>query len=101
MAKIAIEVDVDLQDLIPQFIENRKQDIESLEALVMQNDLEAISQLAHKIKGTAAGYGFSELSELASRMELFAKNGESLPLPELVRKMRAHFSNIEVHFVSM
>ncbi|MNJ93392.1 Hpt domain protein [compost metagenome] len=96
-----VEIDADLQDLIPQFLANRKNDISSLEELVSKNDLEAIAQLAHKVKGAAAGYGFHELSQYASQMEQAAKKNDSNPLPDLAKSMREHFERIEVRFVSM
>ncbi|WP_291515689.1 Hpt domain-containing protein [Bdellovibrio sp. ArHS] len=101
MSKVTVEIDADLQDLIPQFVENRKKDIDTLDQLVVQNDLVAIAQLAHKIKGAAAGYGFSELSELAAQMEKAAKNNDGTPLNDLVKKMRIHFLNIEIRYVTM
>lgn len=101
MSKVKVEIDADLQDLIPQFVENRKKDIETLEQLVEKNDLAAVAQLAHKIKGAAAGYGFNELSNLAARMETAAKANDSTPLKDLVKQMRVHFLNIDIRYVSM
>lgn len=101
MTKSIVEIDADLQDLVPQFVENRKKDIETLRQLVQKDDLEAISQLAHKIKGAAAGYGFNELSDLAAQMEKASKKNENAPLPGLVQRMETHFFNIEIQFVNM
>ena len=101
MTKSIVEIDADLQDLVPQFVENRKKDIETLRELVQKDDLGAISQLAHKIKGAAAGYGFNELSELAAQMEKASKGNDHDPLPELVKRMEAHFLNIEIRYVNM
>nr|BFD58161.1 hypothetical protein CKG001_02680 [Bdellovibrio sp. CKG001]BFD61588.1 hypothetical protein BdHM001_02690 [Bdellovibrio sp. HM001] len=101
MSKVKVEIDADLQDLVPQFVENRKKDIESLSVLVEKNDLTAIAQMAHKIKGAAAGYGFVELSELAAQMEVAAKKNDSTPLPDLLKKMKIHFLNIDIHYVPM
>lgn len=101
MSKTKVSIDADLQDLIPQFIENRKKDIEVLERLVENNDLTAIANLSHKIKGAAAGYGFHHLSELASKMEAAAKSLNSTPLADLVQEMKLHFLNIEIQYVSI
>ncbi|MFS4458672.1 Hpt domain-containing protein [Bdellovibrio sp. HCB2-146] len=101
MANNKVEVDADLQDLIPQFLENRKKDLEVLQGLVEKNDLDALAQLAHKIKGAAAGYGFVKLSDYASQMEAASKRKDPAPLPRLMQDMKAHFDNIEVLFVSM
>lgn len=101
MSKTTIDIDVDLQDLIPNFIENRKKDLEALQSLVAQNKLTEIAQLAHKIKGAAAGYGFAQLSDFASQMEIAAKNNNSAPLRPLLEQMKTHFSNIDIHYISM
>ena len=101
MTKVKVEIDADLQDLVPQFVENRKKDIMSLQKLVQEQDLEGIAQLSHKIKGAAAGYGFNELSEIAAQMEKASKGGESSKLESLVQKMETHFLNIEIKYVTM
>ncbi|WP_374001078.1 Hpt domain-containing protein [Bdellovibrio bacteriovorus] len=101
MSRVKVEIDADLQDLVPQFVENRKKDIESLSVLVEKNDLTAIAQMAHKIKGAAAGYGFAELSELAAQMEVAAKKNDPNPLSDLLKKMKIHFLNIDIHYVPM
>lgn len=101
MSKSIVEIDADLQDLVPQFVENRKKDIETLRELVQKDDLEAISQLAHKIKGAAAGYGFNELSDLAAQMEKASKTQDHHPLSGLVQQMETHFLNIEIQYVNM
>ena len=101
MTKVKVEIDADLQDLVPQFVENRKKDIVSLQTLVEKKDLEGIAQLTHKIKGAAAGYGFNELSEIAAQMEKASKNNDNASLDGLVKKMESHFLNIEIQYVAM
>ncbi len=101
MEKNKVEVDADLQDLIPQFLENRKKDLETLRGLVEKKDIEALAALAHKIKGSAAGYGFATLSQYAAQIEVAAKKNDFAPIPNLVTEMRSHFDNVEVLFVAM
>ncbi|WP_413291855.1 Hpt domain-containing protein [Bdellovibrio sp. HCB185ZH] len=101
MAKIKVEIDADLQDLIPQFTENRKKDILTLEELIAKNDLPAIAALTHKIKGAASSYGFMKLSEIAAQMEKLSKNNEGSQLATLAQEMKNHFENIEIQFVPM
>ncbi|MEN0059668.1 MAG: Hpt domain-containing protein [Bdellovibrio sp.] len=100
MSKTIVEVDADLQDLIPQFLENRKKDIDSFTLLISNKDFTAIAQLAHKVKGAAAGYGFNDLSSLAAQAETAAKNNDLNSLSDLFEKMKVHFSNIEIRYVS-
>lgn len=101
MAKTVVEVDEDLKDLIPQFLENRKQDISVLKDLVEKKDIESISQLSHKIKGAAAGYGFKELSDIAARIETASKNNDDSNLKSLAQAMYDHFKAIDIKYVPM
>ena len=101
MEKIKVEVDADLQDLIPQFLENRKKDLETLRGLVEKKDIEGLAALAHKIKGAAAGYGFAALSHYAAQIEVAAKKNDFTPIPQLVSEMKGHFENVEVLYVAM
>lgn len=50
-----VEVDADLEDLIPNFIQNRKKDIIDLDQMIQSKDLHAISQMAHRIKDPLLG----------------------------------------------
>lgn len=99
--KTIVNIDVELKELIPQFLENRQKDIEHLETLLQQNDMIAIASLAHKIKGTAAGYGFAELSKFASKIERDAKDNHLSPIQDQVRQMKIHFQNIQVQYIEM
>lgn len=99
--KTKLEIDVDLQHLIPQFIENRKNDVLSLVHLAEKKDLTSIAQLAHKIKGAAAGYGFSRLSSMAAEIEQSTKNNDLSAITRITNDMKMHLENIEIHFVIM
>lgn len=44
---------------------------------VSENDLEKLSQTAHKLKGVSANLGMTALSEAARTLELKAKNGSA------------------------
>lgn len=101
MDKVIIEIDEDLKDLVPQFIENRKKDIVTLQNLVANNEFDSIAQLSHKIKGAAAGYGFKNLSDLAAKMEVAAKENNHQTANQLAQDIENHFSNIEVRYITM
>ncbi len=94
--KFRVEVDPDIADLVPQFLENRNKDLLSLEELLASKNTTAISQLAHKIKGSAAGYGFTELSRIAAEMEVSAKK-ENLPeIQKLYKEAREYLATVVV-----
>ena len=57
-ARIRVQVDPDLRDVIPAYLEKRRADIVSYEKALAAGDLDCIRAIAHKMKGTGAGYGF-------------------------------------------
>ncbi len=94
-----VEIDADLADLIPQFMENRKKDLIQLQALAKQGDSSGLTQMTHRLKGVAAGYGFSDLSALASQLELAAKTGDTSRYQVLVNQIASHLANVEVSYI--
>lgn len=94
-----VEVESDLQDLIPNFINNRKKDLSDLRELVEAQDFTGIAQMAHRIKGSSAGYGFTRLSQLASELEAASKKHYSDDIPKIYAKMSTYFQNVEVRYV--
>ncbi len=98
--KIQIKIDPDIADLIPQFIENRHNDIHSLEELITAGNFEAISQLAHKIKGSAGGYGFDGLSTIAAKMETAAKQSNLTDVKNLFAQAQEYLNSVEIIYPS-
>ena len=62
--KIPIRVPSQLQGLIPEFIENRYEDVENIETAISMQDFETIRILGHRMKGSGGGYGFDYLSTI-------------------------------------
>ena len=71
--KIIVQVDEDLEDLIPGFLENRKQDVENLRQELEQKNFVNVTSIGHSIKGVGGGYGFDLMSELGAKIEIAGK----------------------------
>lgn len=80
--KIVISVDSDLEDLVPGFMENRRQDVVSIKDAVERDDLETIRVLGHSMKGSGGGYGFDEISKIGRAIEEAAEATD----PDEIRK---------------
>lgn len=96
VSKFRVEVDPDIADLVPQFLENRQKDMLSLQDLIESKNIYAISQLAHKIKGSAAGYGFDELSRIAAKMEEAAKQNDLASIQKLYTDAASYLKDVDV-----
>lgn len=68
-----VQVDRDLEELIPGYIQNRQKDIERLQMAIEQHDYESIRFIGHGMKGSGSGYGFDQITEIGRLLELSGK----------------------------
>ncbi|MGE3758649.1 MAG: response regulator, partial [Pseudobdellovibrionaceae bacterium] len=57
-SKYIVKVERDLEDLIPNFVANRKKDVRLLGEWIQTQNYEEIRRLGHTLKGVCASYGF-------------------------------------------
>ncbi len=67
-----------INELLPDFMAQLEEMVESLKLAFANHDLEAIKSISHDIKGTAGMYGFRQISESAAAIEAAARE-ESFP----------------------
>ena len=98
-AKIIVEVDADLEDLIPGFLERRQQDIRSLREALAKDDFEQIRQLVHTLKGVGGGYGFDAITSISQQIQLAAENGRSEEIEAELVILANYLERVEVVYV--
>jgi HPt (histidine-containing phosphotransfer) domain-containing protein len=69
------EVQKTIAQLVPAYLERRTADVQVLEQALKRDDLPAIQRIAHNMKGTGSGYGFTKITDIGARMEAAAKSG--------------------------
>jgi HPt (histidine-containing phosphotransfer) domain-containing protein len=69
---IIVKIDQDIEDLIPQFMENTRKDISIICDALLKNDLETIRRIGHSMKSYGIGYGFDYISTLGKSIEAAA-----------------------------
>lgn len=96
--KIIVHIDIDLEDLVPGFLENRQKDLEMLEKVIQENDFESLRSIGHNLKGVGGGYGFLEITEIGAAIEESAKAANLEVASENIKKLSYYLSHIEVIF---
>lgn len=78
--KIVVRVERDLEDLIPQYLENRRKDIREILSALERGDYGTIRTLGHSMTGSGGTYGFDAISLIGSNIESSARDkiGESV-----------------------
>jgi PAS domain S-box-containing protein len=70
--RVNVRVDPLLADLVPSFLESRRNDAGAITASVERGDYENVRILGHNMKGTGGGYGFDRISEIGASLEAAA-----------------------------
>jgi CheY-like chemotaxis protein len=97
--EITVHIDKMIEDLIPGFLKNRRNDIEKLQKAVQDGDMNTIKMLGHMLKGMGGGYGFEKISELGKSIELAARQSNSGIILSLTKELETYLDNIKVVFV--
>ncbi|CCU78893.1 hypothetical cytosolic protein [Halanaerobium saccharolyticum subsp. saccharolyticum DSM 6643] len=96
MAKNEVYIDSDLEFLIPQFLENREEDIKQLEKLLKESKFDQIRIIGHSLKGSGGGYGFDYLTKVGSQIEKMAELKNEQKIKKLIYKLKDYLANIEI-----
>ena len=66
---ITLYIDQELEEIIPGFLENRRGDVQTIEAALQENNLSQIQMIGHRLKGDGGGYGFDAISAIGAALE--------------------------------
>jgi HPt (histidine-containing phosphotransfer) domain-containing protein len=80
-----------LADLIPGYIDTQRKNLTILSRALLAQDFTTISEIAHRIRGSAGCYGFKAYGETAAALEVAAKKLRSSDCQHLFELMRKEF----------
>ena len=95
-----VYVDVSFADIVPWFLDNRKEDIKRVREFVEVSDYEQIQRMGHRWKGTCASYGFQKLSEAGELLEDLSATKNKDEIIGLLDRTNDYISHLEVIYVS-
>ncbi len=94
--KITVQVDRELQDLVPGYLQNRREDARTLQRSLSEKDFETMRILGHSMKGSGGGYGFDGITEIGEKIEAGAKNCDEEELRLWTAELVHYLDGIEV-----
>jgi HPt (histidine-containing phosphotransfer) domain-containing protein len=83
-------------ELIGLFVDDGDQRLGKMEAALKQNDLSAISPLAHGLKGSASNLGARPLAALAAQLEDAASGARLAAVEELLTRLKKEYKRVRV-----
>ena len=94
--RIVVKADPDLRDLMPGYLENRRQDMATIDHALLCADFELIQRLAHSMKGSGGGYGFDGITAIGAAMELCAKAQQAEGIKEQLQNLKQYLEKVEI-----
>jgi HPt (histidine-containing phosphotransfer) domain-containing protein len=96
LPRVIVEVDPELTDLVPAFLDRKRTDLLALQGALETGDLATIAALGHKIKGEGGSFGFDGMTEIAAALEATAKKGDRDTVRQLVTDLSDYLAKVEV-----
>lgn len=97
--KLVIQVDKDLEDIAPGYLENRKKDVILLPKALDRDDFDSLKVIGHRMKGSGAGYGFEKISDIGNLIEQAAVAKDRQSIREGIGQLVDYLDKIEVVYV--
>ena len=95
-----VRPDKDLEDLIPSFLENRRNEVGEVERALASGDYEFVRRLAHTLKGICRPYGFIHLEDMSKRMEVAGEAENEEQVRGILAEIKSYVENVRVVYDS-
>ena len=92
--RIPVRVNPLLREIVPEFLNNARDDVQALRVALVQADYPTVARLGHSMKGSSS-VGFDYLADLGLQLEDAANQGESNEIELLVRNLEDYLDRVE------
>jgi HPt (histidine-containing phosphotransfer) domain-containing protein len=94
-----IEIEADLQDLVPNFLEHKRSDIGFIRLAIDQRDFQAVSEIGHKMKGEGGSFGFDAVTVMGAALEQAALHQDVASLNHTLEELAEYLESIDVVYI--
>ena len=96
-----VKIDRELEEIIPNYLKNREQDVVLISRYIAESNVKEIEVIAHKLAGSAGSYGFNMLGTYAKQLECASKNNDISQINILFTSIKEYLDCIEIDFVDL
>jgi len=94
----AVLVDPVFKKIIPQYLQDIKNDVEYMAEALKEDDFEAIRLKSHDIKGSGGGFGFNEISRIGNSIEDAAKAENKQDMEKRINELSLYMAALKVEY---
>jgi CheY-like chemotaxis protein/HPt (histidine-containing phosphotransfer) domain-containing protein len=93
---ILVHADPKIEDLIPEFLQNRRQDVLSMLDALDRRDFATVERLGHGMRGAGGSWGFQAITDIGAALEKAAENTDSDASRKCVSELSRYLDRVEV-----
>lgn len=97
--RIVVQVDAEIKEAIPFFLELRKKNIAEIMTALHEKDYDQVKRLGHNIKGSGGSYGFDEVSRIGLDLETAALEKNDNAMRNLTDELEDYLARVEIVYV--
>jgi HPt (histidine-containing phosphotransfer) domain-containing protein len=94
--KALVYIDPDLEPIVPGFLENRRKDVDTIGAALMEKDWKTVRLLGHRMKGDGGGYGLEEISRIGDAIEQAAMREDRAAIERQTAALASFLEHVKV-----
>ncbi|HSD00253.1 MAG TPA: PAS domain S-box protein [Casimicrobiaceae bacterium] len=93
---IRVRADGQFSDLVPVFLQNRRDDVAALAKALRDQDFDTVGRLGHGMKGAGGSYGFQAISDFGAVLEQAALTADIVALRASVEALSRYLDRVEL-----
>ena len=93
---ILVRADPKFADLIPGFLQNRRQDVVAMLDALDRSDFKTVEILGHGMKGAGGSWGFDTITNIGAALERAAEAADTDASRKCVGELSSYLDRVEV-----
>ncbi len=85
-----------IEGLVPNYLASIRRDMAAMLTAIGEQDCESAGRLGHQFKGTGHGYGFPEIAQAGTAIELAARSANESEIRRQILSLGAYLDRVEV-----
>jgi len=95
---ILVHADPKFADLIPGFLEHRRQNVTVMQDALDRGDFETVAMLGHGMRGAGGSYGFPAITDIGAALEQAAAAVDRKASRKWIAELSGYLDRVEVTF---
>lgn len=100
-ARVTVEVDENLADLVPDFLARKRLDLEKVRDSSAPHNYAEVERLGHRLKGDGSAYGFVTMSSIGRQLEEAAERHDDTAIASHAVELLDYLDHIDIVYCAI